>query len=177
MKQPLLLAHSLLAGVSQLRKVGGATGISQLLHVSPQHFSGMTVKGMNPLSLKPFLCSFTGMPLVIITHFCSSVYSWWQESLAKNLLMGLRHPGSKDITQFSIRWSFITMLLYFSRRLFFFSDMQWWFLQTWWFQLRLNNSCPENGLHRRPLVGQPPITVMAVQLQPDCRGLHSCPRC
>ena len=100
---PLLLAE-----LSQLREVGGTSGMYQLLQVSPQHFNWIKVRTLtgpiqstNPLSLKPFLCSFARM-LWVIVLLCNPFSSqlqlpdWWQEILVKNLLMCQRIHGSLD---------------------------------------------------------------------------------
>ena len=140
------------------------------LQVSQQHFNWVKVQTLagaiqstNPLSLKPFLCSFAGIIWVIVLLHNPLLYQLqlpdlWQEILVKNLLTGLRTHGSLDnIVQVqkqkgSPRPSHFHYLVSLLRGGSFLDMQCWLFSKLGGFYLGL--ICPENGLPEDPCLSK-----------------------
>ena len=172
--QSLTSAHRdfcplLLAELSQLRKVGGTSGKYQLLQVSPQHFNRVKIwtltgpiKSMNPLYLKPFLCSFAVMLWVVVLlhnpfrpsfnsltdgrRFLSRICWYGWEFMLPWIIWSRPVPEAQKQPQ---TFTFPPPCFTVGRKLFS-SFAVLAFLQTWRFWLWPNNYfgliCPENGL-------------------------------
>ena len=163
---PLLLAER-----SQLREFWGTSGMYRHLQVSQQHFNWIKVQTLagaiqstNPLSLKPFLCSFAGMLWVIVllhNPFCTSFNSltnarrfWlkmcWQVGEPMVPWIIWSHPGPEAERQ-PQTFTFPLPCFTVERRFFSWCAVLA-FLQTWWFLSWTHRS--REWTSRRPLFVQ-----------------------